>query len=1420
MNTNQYHYILLGLLLLCSSVLSAQNSPRILDVQGNAFASAPSITFNGTDLYFDFGEPAFRIAVNGVLNYSIGSEGVQMIIDSAFINTTNISLMPDNSLNCNCLTLNYTADFYSTAAGAYQLQGTEGGYGIGMGDDTVFMRTLVVNYACPPPTEILVHSILPETPSSPGQAIVSITHSGLPYNLIVASPSGLQVFQNQTALADFTIKSKHGTGFASILDRFGCTLDQSFSIPLCSIGVAIQIPAPDCDGQITGSLVVTPTNDYAPYQYIWSGPSNPGNTPTISQPLSGTYQVTVTDAIGCTATKTAIVESKIPLTISCQAQSGVSRVGATDGKASVAISGGKLPYRMFWSGPQQGNKQINQAGTTSITSLPAGSYTFQVVDKDGCSETCSLQIADVSCSISWDDITVLGPSCSGEVDGYINPHIKSGVGSVSYELNFGNTSLGSPPYQGLGPGMYLLSAVDGLGCRLDTVISLVDPSVLTVSCSLFFPVNSYQGENGVIAVDISGGTAPYEVVYRAGNSTQTKLFMSGGQQLLNSLSAGEYAITITDDRGCQVECQTTIPEFICTMQATITTRQPDCILPLGSLTIALESALEPVTYQWSGPFDPGNVPGSDRLPAGAYTVEITDLRGCVDTVSADIEDVFPLEGSCKVVQQETGWQRADGLVELAWSGKDSLVWLQLSGPDTLYESFDSSPIIIRNLSPGDYEVMIRQGDSCSVRCAFRIDAFLCAKGYTVDKTDLSCPDISDGTIGITKIVDSLVYTLILDDTTVYSLDDSYRISGLESGIHRIAVTLPDGCTFEDSLEIKSPEPLIYTIELTPASDSLAADGTIRLLIDGGMPPYQIVWADQVIGPFRDGLQAGPYSFSITDLSGCSKGGQVDLKSNDLLCAGLQSESEISPVSCPLAEDGIIDVRPLYGTAPYTISWDDGNSAFNRTGLKAGIYRYQWVDALGCPVYDSAVVEVLDDSMRHVEVVSLCPGTSLTWEMQVITSPGTYSHIYSNQWGCDSLVELMVLAIDLPEPLQVEIEEPSQCLVADGSIRIKTNGSFPGQFYLNGRDPVSQPDFENLSVGTYSISYRYNGCTGIVIDSLTLPAPELAWRVQIDTLYLPICSVAHSGAVRIELAGVNEEVRVLWPDGQEGLFADFLDPGMYQVLILGSQGCFNQAEVLIPEPEVEPLNLQPKSYTLCDGDRLDLSLDPLRSYHWSGPDGFSADTSEVILQMPGKYRIEAWHHGCFSVDSIEILGLDEFFDASFLVPQQVIAGEPFVAVENSWPVPDSIFWEVTGGAEISGTNLNQLTLQIPLPDTAVVTLTAWKGACSVTLAKSIIAYTDTSSFVNPQISPPSEIISVRLMPNPNQGVFRVKVTLNEALASQLRIYDPHGTLIESRDVAGQEAYEALFELSDLQPGLYTLAVQTPGDWKTVPFIVVL
>lgn len=126
MITNQSKYILPFLLLLCSSMLFAQNNPHTLQVQGNEFASEPVITFSGTDLYFDFPEPNLRVAINGVLDYSIGSQGVQMIIDSAFINSTNISVIPGNTLNCNCLTLSYASEFYSTAAGTYLLQGSEG----------------------------------------------------------------------------------------------------------------------------------------------------------------------------------------------------------------------------------------------------------------------------------------------------------------------------------------------------------------------------------------------------------------------------------------------------------------------------------------------------------------------------------------------------------------------------------------------------------------------------------------------------------------------------------------------------------------------------------------------------------------------------------------------------------------------------------------------------------------------------------------------------------------------------------------------------------------------------------------------------------------------------------------------------------------------------------------------------------------------------------------------------------------------------------------------------------------------------------------------------------------------------------------------------------------------------------------------
>ncbi|HRO97834.1 MAG TPA: gliding motility-associated C-terminal domain-containing protein, partial [Flavobacteriales bacterium] len=74
-----------------------------------------------------------------------------------------------------------------------------------------------------------------------------------------------------------------------------------------------------------------------------------------------------------------------------------------------------------------------------------------------------------------------------------------------------------------------------------------------------YNVSSWQGQDGSINTDVSGGTAPYTYTWSNGASTPD----------LNGLAAGEYTLVVTDANGCS----TTI---------TVTLTQPsDLVMPTG-----------------------------------------------------------------------------------------------------------------------------------------------------------------------------------------------------------------------------------------------------------------------------------------------------------------------------------------------------------------------------------------------------------------------------------------------------------------------------------------------------------------------------------------------------------------------------------------------------------------------------------------------------------------------------------------------------------------------------------------------------------------------------------------------------------------------------------------------------------------------
>lgn len=152
-----------------------------------------------------------------------------------------------------------------------------------------------------------------------------------------------------------------------------------------------------------------------------------------------------------------------------------------------------------------------------------------------------------------------------------------------------------------------------LACPTDTpVITLVK----TCTCYNF-------------TVSVSGGVAPYS--YKWTGPTAIKNAGIG-----TCVSAGNYAVTITDATGCILTARKVVPVFTA-LSATPTTINTICGRATGAITLNTVGGDAPYKYVWSGPSGfvatSANING---LSAGVYNVVVTDNSGCTTTASATV----------------------------------------------------------------------------------------------------------------------------------------------------------------------------------------------------------------------------------------------------------------------------------------------------------------------------------------------------------------------------------------------------------------------------------------------------------------------------------------------------------------------------------------------------------------------------------------------------------------------------------------------------------------------------------------------------------------------------------------------------------------------------------------------------------------
>ena len=163
-----------------------------------------------------------------------------------------------------------------------------------------------------------------------------------------------------------------GNYAVTLTDNNLCTATAAFIITNPVPVTAVTNTVDDaCNGTANGSIAVTPSGGTAPYTYLWTNGSTAGGISGLS---AGTYNVTITDNVNCTATATAQINQ--PTAISPAIVSTPAALGQTNGTASVTnVTGGTAPYTEVWSNGQTG---------ASVTGLAAGTYTVTVSDNNGC----------------------------------------------------------------------------------------------------------------------------------------------------------------------------------------------------------------------------------------------------------------------------------------------------------------------------------------------------------------------------------------------------------------------------------------------------------------------------------------------------------------------------------------------------------------------------------------------------------------------------------------------------------------------------------------------------------------------------------------------------------------------------------------------------------------------------------------------------------------------------------------------------------------------------------------------------------------------------------------------------------------------------------------------------------------------------
>lgn len=1002
------------------------------------------------------------------------------------------------------------------------------------------------------------------TAPNSGTATVNPTGGTPPYTYLWSDG---QTTQTATGLSA-------GTYDVTVTDNACSSSNTNFSITLSTTGPTITFTKTDipCNGGTTGSATVNITGGTAPTTILWSNGVTTASNPGLA---AGTYDVTVTDNIGCLAIGSVTIAQAS--TLSATATATASACGATGtGTVSVTATGGTPPYTYLWS---------NGPTTATQNNLAAGTYDVTVTDNAGCTFLAS---ATVTTPTSFTlATTVTNGNCSSPNSASIDLTVTGGTAPITFAWS--NAAV-TEDISNLTAGTYTVTVTDGNGCIEIIASNVTVPAPVTVTIANT-PVSCNGANDGTATVTATAGTAPYTYLWSNAGTTAS----------INGLAGGTYDVTVTGTDGCSATATTTVSEPTA-LNVSIAANDPTCpALNNGDATATPTSGTAPYTYLWSN----GDITSTSAgLVADSYSVVITDATGCTATTSVILTDPPAVNVAVTATDEQCNTPNSGTATANVSNG---------TAPYTQTWSNAGTTVTINNLAPGNYDVTITDAVGCTATASGTVNASTLP---TVSITAAD-PNCNGGNDGVLEAVGTFAnYTWGHGALTNPS-------TGLGAGSYDVTVTDANGCTATASAILSEPTALSITLTPTPLDCNVPNTGAVTSTVGGGTPPYTYLWSNAATTQDITGLAPGTYDVTVTDGNGCTITDGVTLAAPNPPILTLNT----TQVDCSGPNSGAVDAVTSGGTAPITYLWSNAATTAGITGLGAGSYTVTITDAEGCTATASATITGIPTLQITVDTINpTCfgaangeidifgPYTSFTWSDGDLNMPrqnlaaGTYSVTVSDNGGCsatrtftlteptDLLLSIAVTSIDCTDP-------------NSGALQANVSGATPPYTY-QWSNAATVATLNTLGTGTYSLTVSDgNGCSVTATETLA-PNPALSVSLGGDK------TICNGESVLFNLDSITAPM--VWQNGATANQYTATSAEMVKVTVDYPNGCQGKDSVMVTVGTEVVLNAISDT-TLCEGEYVIYNV---------GPDGFVYEWSngevgpEILITDSGTYVVTA------------------------------------------------------------------------------------------------------------------------------------------------------------------------------------------------------